>query len=91
MDAGKEGIDPLKEIIIDIAEGNPGAITLCMRLQVRDRWIVILDHLLKVGPKGSQLWMLYKDTFKADFTKFAEHLEKRMSEGSNIRELEKDV
>lgn len=62
--------DTIFEVVLKMAEGNPGAVTILMRLikegEFIDRmdWmqglgsIVELDHL---GIYGSRIWVLYKD------------------------------
>lgn len=73
----------VEDLVLIIAEGNPGAATLCMRLMHRARWFEIMQYLSAHGPRGSKLWELYKDVFEEDIFKFGDCLEFRMRAAKN--------
>lgn len=50
----------------EVMQGNPGALTVLVRLQHRSRWIEMVEWLKDNGYCGSLLWVLFKDIFHQD-------------------------
>jgi len=70
-------LTPLQEKMADISEGNPGAISVLVQLQYAAE---LIEYLHEHGPRGSALWMLYKDECGEDAWKLGELLAARASE-----------
>lgn len=68
-------LDDVKEQIINISEGNPGALTVLLQLVEAPE---IITYLELHGPKGSNLWVLYKDRNFEDINLLAAELSLRM-------------
>lgn len=67
-DAQIKAEEKLHQMIFDASEGNPGALTVLMEMQKTGAygWFCVLQYLTLHGPKGSNLWVLYKDIHKED-------------------------
>lgn len=70
--------DTPKDVIIKIAEGNPGALTVSMQILEQTPTIdpdcamgglMVLLGLDDLGIYGSKIWMLYKDVCKQSIPK----------------------
>lgn len=82
------------ELIIEIAEGNPGAITVIKKLEWYSKWFEMIQYMKKIGLTGSKIWISYKDTFHQDIDKFANYLRQGMAkdmEFSHFNEQEKNM
>lgn len=65
--------DTLQDVVVKLVDGNPGAITVCMRL-IQDTALVDPDAAMPevinllaldtLGIYGPRIWMLYKDVCK---------------------------
>ena len=54
--------DEIKDLIIEMSEGNPGAISVMMQLAVfKEGWLPMLKILKANNYTGDKIWMLYKD------------------------------
>lgn len=76
-----------KEIIVGLSEGNPGALTVLMKVMVArpDLLLYMHDH----GPRGSDIWVLYKDECGEDIYLFMDTVSLRaeideMEEASGV-------
>lgn len=70
-----KGTDTAMDVLIKLAEGNPGALSVCMQLLTEGKkidpqafmgglgWLLTLDDL---GIYGPRIWMLFKDVSKQD-------------------------
>lgn len=67
-----------EEIILKASEGNAGAMTLLVKMMDRPRWVEMVEYLNVFGPKGANLWELYKDVFRSNYQRFADCIEQRM-------------
>ena len=58
----------LKEAILVMGEGNPGALRALLELATKADmpWIIPFGHLDEAGAYGPKIWMLYKDVFNYD-------------------------
>lgn len=81
--------DTVKDGILKIAEGNPGALTVLTQLiKLRDGWMSVgeFDRLRLYGP---MIWLCYKDLLGNDINKLLELLlSGKLAEEINIRRLE---
>lgn len=70
-------MNPLHDLVADLSEGNPGAITVLMKVAVvrPDLLLYMRDN----GPKGSDIWVLYKDECDEDIFLFMDTLDLRDS------------
>lgn len=83
--ATEDGITltPVQEKMAEISEGNPGALTVLIQLAqgLPPKFLeAVVDYLAENGPKGSGLWMLYKDSNGEDIELLALTLIGRMNE-----------
>lgn len=54
-----------RKLLIDVAEGNIGAASVLIKmLKASDLATDLILHLSVYGPRGSDLWVLYKDVHK---------------------------
>lgn len=66
-----------RDKMVDVCQGNPGALTLLVQLS----WFPhLIDYLHEHGPRGAALWVLYKDGCFEDVARLAEILDARASE-----------
>lgn len=66
------------ELIIQMAEGNPGAVTaLCALMKDDDMALMRILDLDDMGMRGSQIWVAYKDHCGGDIEKFRKALVER--------------
>ena len=58
----------IKEAVLVMAEGNPGALKALLELATKADmpWIVPFGHLDEASVYGPRIWMLYKDVFNYD-------------------------
>lgn len=81
--------DTVKDGILKIADGNPGALSVLTQLiKLRDGWMAVgaFDRLRLYGP---MIWLCYKDLLGSDINKLLELiLNGRLAEEINIRRLE---
>ena len=70
--------DTIKDMMIGLSEGNPGALTVCVNLMRAepsidpDNMLAGIGSLLELDQQeiyGPRIWMLYKDVCKEDITK----------------------
>lgn len=71
--------EPTMKLILEVVQGNPGAITVIKKLEWYRLWFEMIRHLHKHGPKGGELWALYKDVHHQDIDRLARDLEARMA------------
>ncbi len=51
----------LRDIIIQMSEGNPGALSVLMKLNEHDTGFLDILGLDDMNIRGSQIWVAYKD------------------------------
>ncbi len=64
----------LQDLIVDLAEGNPGALSVLIDIVKRGRadlLLVLRDHEIR----GSQIWTTFKDENGEDLESMMMHLE----------------
>ena len=76
----------LEKLILEIADGNPGAITVIRELQWFSRWEKMLRYFKEIGLTGGSLWARFKDDYHQSVHDFGHAIEKEMHE----REPKKD-
>lgn len=76
--------DPIKERIIDLCEGNPGALTVLIQMvqaaQVMGQTYTLpflFDYMKEQGLTGPEIWILFKDECDEDFSLFLQTLSLR--------------
>lgn len=80
----------LVDKIVKLVEGNPGALTVILEFKGMPEFFLeaVVDYLLDVDIKGSQIWVIYKDRFGSDFEAFAKWVLAKMNEsGIDTAEL----
>ena len=72
--------DTVKDAIIKIAEGNPGALSILMKmfglLNPTDA-VIMVAHLDDMDITGSLIWCAYKDVYKEDLLRFVSMIPQR--------------
>lgn len=65
----------LKELLINLGEGNPGALTVLRMMldEYAEDSFEITDKLVKHQIKGSDMWVLFKKN-EQDIHKFVAHI-----------------
>lgn len=59
-----------RQLIMDVMDGNPGALTIIRRLMYFAPWPQLLQYLKDQGLVGSELWRVVKDEYEQDWTQF---------------------
>lgn len=73
------------DLALEVAQGNPGALSVIRQLMWYSKWHEMMRYMLKNKIVGPEVWVLYKDKFHEDITKTAEHLEKLMSKDKEFK------
>lgn len=68
----------VKEAIVTLSEGNPGALSVLIELAKAGGYDII-TYMLAFGPSGSGIWVEYKDNCGQDIDKFMEVMRERLS------------
>ena len=70
--------DSMEDVVVNMSEGNPGAISVCMMMLTEggdidpDDWVGGFGAVMSLDSLriyGSKIWMLYKDVCHQDLTK----------------------
>lgn len=79
--------DSMLDVMLKLAEGNPGAITVLTQIVKQDstEGFFILLGLDDMNIRGSQIWVGYKDYCDCDLTKFIEAVTNR--DGNMVAEI----
>lgn len=71
----------VKEMIIELSEGNPGALTVLIQMvqaaEAQDVMFalpVLFTYMKENGLTGSEIWILYKDECGSDYDTFIQTL-----------------
>lgn len=67
-----------KKLALDVAKGNPGALTVIDQLLYYSDWFQMMEWCRDNGFTGSKLWEQYKDVFGQDFSMLADWIHKHM-------------
>ncbi|WP_143301994.1 hypothetical protein [Candidatus Entotheonella palauensis] len=60
-----------QQLVMDVMDGNPGALLIIRRLMYFAPWHLLLHHLKGQGLTGSRLWQVVKDDYGHVWTQFA--------------------
>lgn len=60
-----------QQLVMDVMDGNPGALTIIQRLMYFSTWHPLLHHLKNQGLTGSALWRVVRDEYQEDWRRFA--------------------
>ena len=63
-----------RDLLVDLAAGNPGALTALMALYARDDAAETISVLVRRDITGPEIWVGYKDHCEQDAAAFAEQL-----------------
>ncbi len=69
----------LRDVVLTIGGGNPGAIEVLVRISERDDREALLTELIRKELTGSAIWMLYRDDYREDFEAMCEGLKREAS------------
>lgn len=70
--------DSVQDIAVKMAEGNPGALTVIMKMLEKDAdGVFQLLSLDDMNIRGTQIWVGFKDYCEMDMDKFVECIKKR--------------
>jgi len=61
-----------QQLVIDVMDGNPGALMIIQRLMYFSTWCLLLHHLKMQGLIGSELWRVVQDDYNQDWRRFAQ-------------------
>jgi len=68
----------VKQLILDITQGNLGAMRVVKELQWFSKWFDIMQYCKAEGIIGGKLWELYKDKYKYSAMALGEYLQDEM-------------
>jgi hypothetical protein len=60
-----------RQLVMEVVDGNPGALLIIRRLMYFAPWHLLLHHLKSQGLMGSRLWQVVKDDYGHVWTQFA--------------------
>ncbi len=60
----------MQRLILDVIDGNPGALLIIRRLMYFAPWHFLLRRLKARGLIGSRLWQVVKDDYCHNWTQF---------------------
>ena len=71
--------DTVRDMIVTMAEGNPGAITVLMEILKSDKDTGVFNilHMDDMNIRGTQIWIGYKDFCKQDILMFLKYIKER--------------
>jgi hypothetical protein len=61
----------MRQLVLDVMDGNPGALLIIRRLMYFTSWYLLLCHLKAQKLIGSRLWQVVKDEYDENWTQFA--------------------
>lgn len=70
-----------QQLVLHVADGNPGALLVIRRLMYFAMWYPVLDHLKTEGLIGSRLWQVVKDDYRQNWMQFGMDQLMRMRQG----------
>lgn len=70
----------MKELIDDVTQGNPGAMTVVRELMWFSRWEKMLRYFKEIGLTGGTLWARCSDDYHLSFHDFGHAVDREMSE-----------
>jgi len=73
----KEIIETIKEIVMNLCEGNPGALNVLMGMMQNQSFMEIM-WLKENGYSGSKIWILFADDHNKDAEEFMKFIQSKM-------------
>ena len=61
-----------QQLVMDVMDGNPGALVIIQRLMYFSTWGPLLGHLKMQGLVGSELWRVVRDDYAEDWCRFGQ-------------------
>ncbi len=61
-----------QQLVMDVMDGNPGALMIIQRLMYFSTWCPLLNHLKMQGLTGSKLWRIVQDDYAEDWCRFGQ-------------------
>ncbi|ETW94076.1 MAG: hypothetical protein ETSY1_36420 [Candidatus Entotheonella factor] len=61
-----------QQLVMDVMDGNPGALMIIQRLMYFSTWGRLLSHLKMQGLIGSKLWRVVQDDYAEDWCRFGQ-------------------
>lgn len=82
--------EPIRQTIITLSKGNPGALNVLMDLYFMwgERFADVVQPLIKEDIRGPHIWILYKDRCEQDIKKFSAMLSNM--ESDKLKKLSED-
>lgn len=74
----------LQDLILEVSQGNPGAITVIRELQWFSRWEKMLRYFKETGLVGGVLWVRFKDDYHQSVHDFGNAIDKEIWERDSI-------
>lgn len=71
-----------KDLIIELSQGNPGAINVMMQMSFFPEWREMLKWMKKNFVTGSKIWIMYKDDFGQDLIAMGQDIRASMKRQS---------
>jgi hypothetical protein len=62
----------IQQLVLEVMDGNPGALKIIQRLMYFSTWGPLLYHLKRQGLIGSELWRIVKDDYAEDWCRFGQ-------------------
>lgn len=73
-------LDWMQELVMDVTQGNPCAMTVVRELQWFSRWEKMLRYFKEIGLTGGALWAKCSDEYHLSFHDFGHAIDKEMSD-----------
>jgi hypothetical protein len=64
--------NPTRQLVVDVIDDNPGALTIIECLMSYATWYQLLHHLKDQGLVGSTLWRVVKEDYSLNLERFVE-------------------
>lgn len=74
-----------KDLVLQVADGNPGALEVTRGLQWYTKWLQMMVWLANKGIVGAKLWEKYKDEHNQDIHSLGEWIEVQMFSKKEFR------
>lgn len=70
----------LQDLVIKVAQGNPGAFTVIRELQWFSRWEKMLRYFEETGLVGGALWAKFKDEYHQSIHDFGHAIDNEIQQ-----------
>ncbi len=82
--------DTIQSTVVKMSDGNPGAMTVLMKLLQKEHGIFKLLKLDTLGIYGSAIWVVYKDLLGEDIDVLDRHLAANTLESTILAKCRED-